>query len=46
MWAAFVIGILGGFTYEAVNKALYYFKIDDPVDAIPIHGVKHNIHFN
>jgi Amt family ammonium transporter len=38
-WAAFIIGIMGGFTYYGTNKLLFRLKIDDPVDAIPIHAV-------
>lgn len=38
-WAAFLIGILGGFTYLFIAKVLHILKIDDPVDAIPIHLV-------
>ena len=30
-WAALVIGVMGGFVYIGL-------KVDDPVDAIPIHG--------
>ena len=41
-WAAFIIGIMGGLTYYAVNKLLFYLKIDDPVDAVPIHAVNIN----
>ena len=39
-WAAFVIGIMGGFTYIILNRLLYKLQIDDPVDAVPIHFVK------
>jgi ammonia channel protein AmtB len=38
-WAAFVIGILGGFEYIFLNRLLYKLQIDDPVDAVPIHFV-------
>jgi Amt family ammonium transporter len=40
MWAAFVIGVIGGFVYIGANKLLYRLGVDDPVDAVPIHGVK------
>lgn len=36
---------MGGFTYYAVNKLLFYLKIDDPVDAIPIHAVMKSIFY-
>jgi ammonium transporter, Amt family len=36
-WAAFTIGIIGGFTYLMIARVLYALKVDDPVDAIPIH---------
>ena len=38
LWASFVIGILGGFAYIGVAKLLHALKVDDPVDAVPIHG--------
>jgi ammonium transporter len=34
---AVLIGFLGGLVMIAVNKLLLYFKIDDAVDAIPVH---------
>jgi Amt family ammonium transporter len=40
LWAALIIGILGGLMYMAVERILIYYRIDDPVDAIPIHGVR------
>jgi len=39
MWAAFVIGVIGGCVYMGANKLLYKLEVDDPVDAVPIHGV-------
>jgi len=38
-WAAVLLGILGGIVYVLVAKLLHYLQVDDPVDAIPIHGV-------
>lgn len=38
-WAAFVIGVISGFVYIFANKLLFKLKIDDPVDAVPIHLV-------
>ncbi|CAD8172509.1 unnamed protein product [Paramecium octaurelia] len=38
LWAAFVIGILGGLTYWGFGILMHKFKVDDPVDAFPIHG--------
>lgn len=37
-WAAFVIGILGAAVYISSSALLARFKIDDPLDASPIHG--------
>jgi len=37
-WAAAVIGIIGGIIYIASSNLLKYLKIDDPLDACPIHG--------
>eukprot|EP01026_Neomeris_dumetosa_P027200 TRINITY_DN2211_c0_g1_i1.p1 TRINITY_DN2211_c0_g1~~TRINITY_DN2211_c0_g1_i1.p1 ORF type:complete len:472 (+),score=98.05 TRINITY_DN2211_c0_g1_i1:145-1560(+) len=38
-WAAVVIGICSGFVYVgASNLVLHVFKIDDPLDAVAVHG--------
>jgi Amt family ammonium transporter len=36
-WAAVVIGIIGGFVYYGFSKFLISMKIDDAVDAVPVH---------
>lgn len=36
-WAAIVIGIVGGLVYYGFSKFLIAMKIDDAVDAIPVH---------
>lgn len=36
-WAAVVIGLMSGLVYFAASKTLIYLKIDDAVDAIPVH---------
>ena len=36
-WAAFVIGIISGWVYIFFSNMLIRFKIDDAVDAIPVH---------
>lgn len=36
-WAAIIIGIIGGFVYYGFSKLLIKLKIDDAVDAIPVH---------
>ena len=36
-WAALVIGIISGFVYVLSSKLLVMLKIDDAVDAIPVH---------
>ena len=36
-WAAFVIGIMAGWIYLAASALILRFKIDDAVDAIPVH---------
>lgn len=38
LWAAVVIGILGGLAYVGCAGLLHKLQIDDPVDAFPIHG--------
>lgn len=36
-WAAVIIGIIGGWVYIMGSKLLVMLKIDDAVDAIPVH---------
>lgn len=36
--SAFLIGIIGGFTYTGASTLLQKLKIDDPLDAFPVHG--------
>lgn len=36
-WAAFIIGIIAGWVYIGASKLLIKLKIDDAVDAIPVH---------
>lgn len=36
-WAACVIGIVSGWVYIAFSSMLVYLKIDDAVDAVPVH---------
>ena len=36
-WAAFVIGIVAGWLYLVGSKLLVRFRIDDAVDAVPVH---------
>ena len=36
-WAAVVIGITAGWVYLAISKLLIRLRIDDAVDAIPVH---------
>jgi Amt family ammonium transporter len=36
-WAAFVIGLVAGWVYLAASALILRFKIDDAVDAIPVH---------
>jgi Amt family ammonium transporter len=36
-WAAFVIGIVAGWFYLLGSKLLVRFRIDDVVDAVPVH---------
>lgn len=37
-WAAVVIGFIGAGVYICASKMLVRFRIDDPLDACPIHG--------
>lgn len=36
-WAAVVIGIISGWVYLTISKLLIKFRIDDAVDAVPVH---------
>jgi Amt family ammonium transporter len=36
-WAAIIIGVIGGWVYIGMSKLLIKLKIDDAVDAIPVH---------
>jgi Amt family ammonium transporter len=36
-WAAILIGAVGGWAYIAMSKTLVALKIDDAVDAVPVH---------
>jgi Amt family ammonium transporter len=37
-WAAVLIGIVSGWVYVLASKLLIRLKIDDAVDAVPVHG--------
>jgi Amt family ammonium transporter len=37
-WAAFLVGIIGAIIYKAASLLLQKLKIDDPLDAAPVHG--------
>merc|ERR1719282_1195394 len=36
--SALVIGLIGAFVYQGSSMLLQKLKIDDPVDAVPVHG--------
>lgn len=37
-WAALIVGFIGGLVYIGASKLLIALRIDDAVDAIPVHG--------
>jgi len=37
-WEAILIGLVGGFVYQGASMLLRRFKVDDVVDAFPVHG--------
>ena len=37
-WAAIIIGLIGGLVYVLACIFLYKFRIDDPVEAVQVHG--------
>jgi len=38
-WEAVIIGAIGGFAYQGASMLLKRLKVDDVVDAFPVHGV-------
>jgi len=37
-WETVIIGVIGGLIYQLASMMLKFFKIDDVVDAFPVHG--------
>jgi len=37
-WNSVIVGIIGGVVYVACCESLLYLQIDDPLEAVPIHG--------
>ncbi len=37
-WAAIVVGVLGGFAFTSCHYAMLRFRLDDPLDAVAVHG--------
>merc|ERR1712241_713889 len=37
-WEAIIIGFIGGLVYQGVSMLLKLLKLDDVVDAVPVHG--------
>ncbi len=37
-WAGAVSGVLGGFAYLAVHFSMLRFQLDDPLNAVAVHG--------
>mmetsp|Transcript_17236 Transcript_17236/g.23915 ORF Transcript_17236/g.23915 Transcript_17236/m.23915 type:complete len:195 (+) Transcript_17236:1-585(+) len=38
-WAAVILGLVAGFVYQVGARLLIRIKIDDPIDAFPVHGL-------
>jgi len=38
-WAAIVIGMVGACFYQAAARGLQRIKVDDPIDAFPVHAI-------
>mmetsp|Transcript_29024 Transcript_29024/g.42823 ORF Transcript_29024/g.42823 Transcript_29024/m.42823 type:complete len:569 (+) Transcript_29024:129-1835(+) len=36
-WMSVIVGVIGGFVYYAFSKFLIFMRIDDAVDAVPVH---------
>lgn len=41
-----IIGIVGGFLYLCSSRLLIRLNVDDPMDVIPVHAVRRNVHIN
>ena len=39
MWSTLVIGAIAGLAFLAAKRFFVSLKIDDPLDAVPVHGV-------
>jgi len=37
-WSALLIGVFGGFAFVGVHEAMLKMKLDDPLDAVAVHG--------
>jgi len=37
-WSAFALSLIGGFVYFGASNLLQLLKVDDPLDAFPVHG--------
>ena len=37
-WAALLVGVFGGWAFVAVHWAMLKARLDDPLDAVAVHG--------
>jgi len=37
-WAALIVGVFGGIAFIAVHEAMLKMRLDDPLDAVAVHG--------
>ena len=37
-WGALIVGCLGGVAFVAVHNAMLKCRLDDPLDAVAVHG--------
>ena len=37
-WAAVIVGCIGGLAYQVVHNLMLRFTLDDPLDAVAVHG--------
>ena len=44
LWAGVLVGAIGGIAYFFLADLLIKLKIDDPVEAIPVHFVNRSMH--
>ena len=37
-WGAFIVGVFGGLSFISIHVGMLKFRLDDPLDAVAVHG--------